>query len=296
VDFERLAAFRAVARERGFSRAARKVFKTQPAVSQAVAALEAELGVRLFDRRGREVSLTPEGRVLLRHVDESFAALERARAELASLTGLLQGQLRLACSDTTACWLLPPVIRSFRERFPGVDLWISNCPSPHALAKLSEREVDLAFVTLPVPGRGYTVEALSKRVDVAIFAPDHALAGRRRVTLRRLLDEPLLLLDRASQTRRFIDERIRECAGDVSPHVAMELASIEVIKRFVELGLGVSIVPQVAVQNELDSGSLAAASVFAKSQARTLGVAYSERGELPPAAAEFLALARVQLR
>lgn len=292
MDYERLSAFRAVAREGGFSRAARAIHKTQPAVSQSVAALEAELGVRLFDRAAKGVRLTDEGRVLLEHVDESFGALERARARLAAISDVVEGRLEIACSDTTACWILPPVIAAFRAQHPGVELRIANRPSPDAAARVASHEAELAFVTLPVQGAGLESEALAVREDVAIVPPDHALAGRRRIALKALLDEPLLLLDRASQTRRFVDRRIRDAGRDPEDVVAMELASIEVIKRFVQLGLGVSIVPEVAVREEVAAGALAALPVFPRAQARRLGVVTRARRELSPAGERFVALAK----
>ncbi len=294
LDSERLAAFRAVAREGGFSRAARVVHKTQPAVSQAIRALEDAVGERLFLRLGRTTLLTPAGRILLEHVDESFAALDRARARLSALHELETGELVIGTSDTNACYVLPPVLAAFRARHPGVEVRISNRPSPSTEAQVLAHEVDIGFVTLPAGSDRLVAEPLARREDVAIFPPDHPLAGRKRVRFAQLLDSPLLLLDTGSRTRAFIDERLR--AEPARHRVAMELASIEVVKRLVALGFGVSVVPRIAVAAEVAAGTLASASVFSRAQARSLGVVYARTAPLSRAAEVFVEMAREILR
>ena len=294
LDFERLKAFRAVAQERSFSRGAKRIFRTQPAVSQSVAALERQVGQRLFDRLGRRVQLTPAGETLLTHVQEAFRTLENAQAQLDALGGLKRGMLRIGASDTTTCYLLPQVLRVFRERHPGVEIIISNRPSPGVVQQVVAREVDLGLVTLPVRHPGVAVREAAEREDVLICAPDHRLTLRRRARLEDAVRYPLLLLDRGSSTRSFIDARLQ--AAGLAPQVAMELASIEVIKRLVQLDLGVSIVPRVAVQEEVAAGKLCALCVFRRDERRKLGFIHSRNAEPTPAAREFLRLALERLR
>ncbi len=293
MDSDRMAVFRAVARSGGFTAAGRALHRTQPAISHAIRGLEDEIGAPLFVRLGRSVKLTEAGRILLEHVDEAMASIDVARARIGALSELDAGTLRLGCSDTTACYVLPPVLRAFRAAHPNVEVRVTNETSDAILRGVAEGEVDLGLVTLPAERAGVDVDRLCAREDVAILAPAHALAARKRLRLRDLLGEPLLLLDRASTSRRWIDARIGDTG--VTPHVAMELASIEVVKRFVALEFGVSIVPAVAVEREVRAGELVARSVFARAQRRGLGVARSSRAPLPPAAEAFLALSRSSL-
>jgi len=294
LDSERLASFRAVAREGGFSRAAARLHKTQPAVSQAVRALEEDVGETLFVRGGRTTQLTAAGEILLEHTEESFAALERARVRLEALRGLEAGDLTIGTSDTTACYVLPPVLAAFRDRHPGIELRLSNRPSPITEAQLPAREVDVGFVTLPAVSPKLASEPLVVREDVAIFAPDHPLAGRKRVRLAEFLESPLLLLDAGARTRSVIDERLRAHAGStrVAARIAMELASIEVVKRLVALGFGVSIVPRIAITQEVEAGTLASAELWKRADARTLGIAYLANSPLTAAAKRFMEIAR----
>ena len=293
LDSERLRAFHAVAREGGFSRAAARLHKTQPAVSQAVRALEEDVGEPLFLRLGRRVALTRAGEILLEHVEQSFAALDGARLRLAALSGLEAGELVIGTSDTNACYVLPPVLAAFRAAHPGIELRLANRPSPETERQVLEREVDVGFVTLPVEHPRLEAEPLLDREDVAIFAPGHRLAGRKRVRFEDLAREPLLLLDRGSRTRSWIDERLAACRE--APRVAMELASIEVVKRLVTLGFGVSIVPRIAVEAEVAAGVLAVATLSPRGSARSLGVVYPRGAPLSRAADAFVALAREML-
>jgi DNA-binding transcriptional LysR family regulator len=290
LDSERLRSFRAVARTGGFSRAAARLHKTQPAVSQSVRALEADVGEPLFHRLGRSVRLTRAGEILLEHVEQSFAALDVARDRLEARATLEAGELSIGTSDTNACYVLPPVLAAFRKAYPGIEVRISNRPSPATERQVEAREVDVGFVTLPVESPKLTAEWLRVREDIAIFAPEHRLAGRSRVRFAELVREPLLLLDRGSRTRNLMDAHLTAAA--VEPRIAMELASIEVVKRLVALDFGVSVVPRIAAEAELAAGSLAGATVFPRSAARGLGVVYPRNAPLSQAAARFVEMAR----
>lgn len=290
LDSARLRVFAAVARAGGFSRAAARLHRTQPAVSQAIRALEDDVGEPLLVRLGRGVKLTAAGEVLLEHAERSFAVLDAARERLQALQSLEAGELAIGTSDTNACYVLPPVLGAFRARYPGVELRISNRPSPITEQQVMARDVDLGFVTLPPGSNRLVAEALMVREDVAILPPAHRLAGRKRIRVAELRDEPWLLLDRGSRTRAWIDARLAGGPGGV--RVAMELASIEAIKRLVALGFGISVVPRIAVAAEVASGALACASIFPRREARQLGVVRPRGVPLGRAAAAFLSLAR----
>jgi DNA-binding transcriptional LysR family regulator len=232
------------------------------------------------------VELTQPGQLLLQDIQHAFDALEHARMRIEAWRGLERGRLTVGASDTTACYILPPALRAFRRRYPRIEIIISNRPSPVTLQHVLAHEVDLGIVTLPVSHPSVVVTELLLREDVVICSPRNSLAARKRMRVEELGAHPLLLLDRGSNTRSFIDERLRKAR--VAPHVAMELGSIEVIKRLVQLDFGVSIVPQVAVTAEVERGALCAIPVFNKDEARRLGAIHLRKGFLSPAAQEFL--------
>lgn len=290
---DRLRAFVAVARERGFTRAARVLGRSQSSVSQAVALLEDELGESLLVRDGRSVHVTAAGTVLLERAERAFAELAAAQSELAALRGLETGRLTLGTTDTLATYLLPPVFARFRQRYPGVDMKLVNRPSPTLAERVADRAVDLAIASLPLPGSladRVRVTRLAAQRDALICAPDHALAGRSRVSLRAVAAHPLLLLDPSTGTRALLDERFAELG--VRPTVVMEMSSVEVLKRLVELGFGASIVPAMAAAREVAGGSLVAIDVRGLGRGRDIGALTPTAGPLAPAASAFIGLAR----
>jgi DNA-binding transcriptional LysR family regulator len=303
IDADQLLAFVTVARERGFSRAARRLGRTQSAVSQAIARLEADLGGRLFLRGGRGAELTAAGRALLGGAQRILEEMERARQGLQALGELRQGLLTVGTSDTLACHVLPPVIAAFRARHPGVDLRLDNRPSPVTAERVAERAVDLGVVSLPLPpdlraaGRPLAerlqVEPLARQEEVAICPPGHPLARRRRAPLEALLEYPLLLLDRSTGARALLDGELARLGA--TPDVAMEMSSVEVLKKLVELGLGVSVVPALAVEREVAAGVLAAVRLVGMAAERWVGLLTPAAGPLPAAAGAFAELTRAIL-
>ncbi len=300
LDSARLAAFAAVARSGGFSKAANQLGKTQSSVSQAVLQLERELGQKLFSRDGHTPRLTDAGRALLVRATRIFDEMAQAGAELARLSELTFGELVVGTSDTLACYFLPPVFAAFRERYPKVELRIDNRPSPVIAQRVSEQRVDVGIVSLPLPESlglsGKTVTerldcvVLAPQEDVAVCAPTHPLAKRQRVSVRDLASHPLLLLDRTTSSRALVEAAF--AAEKLEPSLAMEMSSVEVLKRLAELSFGVAIVPRFSVQREQQGGTLAVLKLEHFGAARSVG-ALTPRAFAPTrAAGAFLELAR----
>ena len=302
LDSARLAAFSAVATAGGFSKAAKQLGKTQSSVSQAVLLLERELGQRLFSRDGHRPRLTDAGRALLARATRIFEEMALAESELAGLGALDSGELVLGSSDTLACYFLPPVFAAFRERYPKVELRIDNRPSPVIAERVSEGQVDLGIVSLPLPSSlalsGRTLRErldcveLAPQEDVAVCSPAHALAKakRKQVGVRELAKHPLLLLDRTTSSRALVD--LAFAAEKLKLELAMEMSSVEVLKRFAELGFGVAIVPRFSVQREREAGTLRVLRLEHFGAPRSVG-ALTPRAFAPTRAAlAFLSLAR----
>jgi DNA-binding transcriptional LysR family regulator len=295
LDSDRLLAFATVARESGFSRAARVLGKTQSAVSQAVIQLERDVGLPLFRRDGRATRLTDAGRELLDHTERVFAEMEAARQRISALGELRTGRLTIGTSDTLACHLLPPVFRAFRERFPGIELKLENRPSPETARAVLERRVDLGVVVLPLAGfaEKLVTVSLAAHVDTVICLPSHPLARRKTVRARDLADAPLLLLDRSTGTRAHVDAAFERAR--IRPRVTMEMSSVEVLKRLVELGFGASIVPKMAVATEVARGTLAAIGFSGGGRARHVGIVTPKNTVLSPATSAFVQTATSEL-
>jgi DNA-binding transcriptional LysR family regulator len=256
MELTQLRSFYAIARERSVTRAATRLGLTQPALSLQIKALEAELGEVLFTRQRKQMQLTQAGELLYQHVQTVLATLDEAKAEVAALQHLLRGHLAIATSDTNCAYVLPPVLRQFRGHYPQVRIDIRNRMSSQVVELVVDHEVDFGIATLPMVHRQVTTETLFHREDVVICPVDHPLSRATSVSLAQVSPYPLLALSPGSTSRQFLDMAFQR-AG-VPMQVAMNLGSIEVIKRFVESGLGVAIVPRIAVAEETQRGRLVA--------------------------------------
>lgn len=289
MDLYQLRGFFEIARERSFTRAADKLFLTQPAISLQIKALEEELGEILFERLRKNIRLTPAGEILYRRVQEVFDRLEVAREEIATLQQVLRGRLVIGTSDTNCTYLLPGPLQQFREQYAGVELDIRNRMSSEIGQMVLDHAVDFGLATLPAKHRDLVSEELFERSDVLICQPDHPLARRNQVRLQDIVEFPLLALERGSTSRRLLEEAFIRANLELQP--AMNLASIEVIKRFVEVGMGIALVPRMAVEKEAESGLLRAVRVRGL-EPRVIGLIEHRGRRRSPAAQAFLDILR----
>ena len=292
MDLDRLKGFVETAREKSFTRAAEKLFLTQPAVSLQVKALEDELGEALFERRGRQILLTGAGRLLFARAEAILEMAEQIRQDMAALGELRAGRLSIGTSDTNCAYVLPPAVKAFRQAYPGIEIRLTDRMSPEVVRLVLEGAVDFGLATLPVTEPRVRTRPLFIREDVAVCGPTHRLAHAETVDLRALSDSAMLMLERGSTSRGLMDRMFSE-AG-LHPQVTMELGSIEVIKRFVEIGLGVAIVPEVAVREEVRSGRLTALRATGL-PVRQVGMVRREGGHLSRAATAFLRFLEMHL-
>ena len=283
MELQQLRGFYEVAREGSFTRAAARLFLTQPAVSQQVKSLEEELGQALIVRGRRRVDLTAAGRALYARTTTVFAELAGARQELDAMGQVVRGRVILATSDTNCTYVLPTVLRRFRTRYPQVEVDIRNKMSSEVRQLTLSDHVDFGLVTLPARDRGLRAEPLFERGDVWICPPGHELSVRKSIRPATVGRFPLLALERGSQSRALLDDVLQR-AG-VRPRPAMELGSIEIIKRFVEIGFGIALVPAVSVVREVAEGRLVAVAALGFDN-RSIGlVRHRGRPESPAAAA-----------
>jgi DNA-binding transcriptional LysR family regulator len=287
--------FVAVADAGSFRGAAARSGVSQPAVSQAVAALEAELGARLFDRAGRAVALTPAGAALVdaaRRVIHDFDALP---AVLEARSGEVRGRLEVGTTDAASIYVLPKVYRAFGRRYPLVETSVRVEGTESLLRQLEAGEIEVAIVTVEagalkaVVPAGFSVEPLFREALQFIISGRHPLAGRRRVALAELATTPLITFKAASITRQAIDARFLE--DGLAPKVAMEMSSPEAIKKLVEVGLGASVLPARSVAAEVRAGTLAVLPIPGPKLERVLGVVRDARRTPSSAASAFLRLA-----
>jgi DNA-binding transcriptional LysR family regulator len=249
-----LTTFAAVARHGSLTRAAEELHLSQPAVTQHIAALEHTLGCRLLTRHGRGVRLTPEGeRLLVFHhrVEGSLADLRREIDDMQ--TGAL-GHLSVGAGLTICIFVLPALLAEYRTHHPGIELHVRSGRTQQVLEMVVDEQVDLGLVTSPVRHRAVETIPLYHDRMVVVARPDHPLADGGPLDATSLASQRLILFERGSGFRTYLQE-VFEGKG-VLLHADFELDSIEAIKEMVLAGLGLSVVPEIAVARELAAGML----------------------------------------
>lgn len=244
--FTQLEAFCRVVELGSFSAAAEALVVTQPAVSLQVRSLERELGVRLLDRRGRSVTLTPEGRAVYRHARAILHLRQRIYREI---QGASARPVRLGASATGVSYYLPPLLHAFAEANPGAAVTTRVDITDRILQGLLDGELDLGLVWGPVRCAEVEEERLGWDRFCLIAYPDHPLAHRGRAHARELQGEPFVLGMPGSLTRRFIEAQLSRVG--VAPRAQVEALTTADMKRAVENGLGLAVVSRKAVEEEL---------------------------------------------
>ncbi len=252
-----LQTLQAVARHGSFSRAARELHLTQPAVSMQVRQLERALGLPLLERVGKRAFPTKAGEVLLAHAGRARRELEAGLEVVQQLRGVVAGRLRLGTSASFSIYLLPPALRRFRSRYPKTELTVVTGNAPEIARGVVQNDLDVGIVSLPVRERELAVTAFHRHELVAIAPPDRRWRRGQRVRASELAREPLILFEPGATLRRVIDAWFQR-AG-VAPALPMELNNTEAIKKLVESGLGLSVTSWFSVEAEVRARKLAAA-------------------------------------
>lgn len=285
MDIAGLRAFIIIAEGGSFSLAAEHLHLTQPAVSKRIAALEAELNVRLFDRLNRTVRLTEAGVLLLPRARRILAEIDDSRRALRNLAGTITGSLILATSHHIGLHRLPPVLRTFAARYPQVQLDMRFMDSELAGAAVLRGEVELAVMTLP-PRTEPPLEALPLWRDplTAVAARAHPLAEHPAPTAAQLAAYPAILPGAATFTRQAIEDGLARL--HVAPPIAFSTNYLETIKMMVAVGLGWSVLPRTMLDGELVELAIAGLAIE-----RTLGVVRHTGHTLSNAARSLLDIA-----
>jgi DNA-binding transcriptional LysR family regulator len=285
MDLPQLETFLAVVEERSFSRAAQRLLRTQPAVSQVIRKLEDELGEPLFERSSRDGSLTAAGEVLRSYAERLVGLREEAASAVRELKTLERGQLNLAANEYTTLYLLPLLDR-FRHISPHISLTVQRSLASRIPEDILARRAELGVLSFrPDPEQFHSVLVYSDAVAFLVHA-GHPLAGRRRVHLRELGAQNFVAHNVASPLRRQI---IAIFAQHKTPlNIGVELPSLEAVKRFVAMGNGVAFMPEIAAAREIERGELVKVPIVEVKLERHLRLVYRRAAALSHSAVAFL--------
>lgn len=280
MTIRQLEVFLAIAHAQSFSRAAERIQLSQPTLSEHMKELEEELGVPLFVRHSRSVSLTESGRVFEDYATRVVATLAAGRQAIAELGGLKRGSLVVGASTTPGTYVLPARIAKFRDEYPGITVALRIANSRAVEERVRDGEVDLAVIGGHVLGPSERCVAAGILDELQLIVPPNHPVKDASLSPARLARERLLIREEGSATRQATERALREAGVTFRP--AMELDHTETIKRAVMAGLGVAFVSRYAVEDEVRSGRLRALPVQRMKIRRHFHVIHDERR--PPSA------------
>jgi len=288
MDLQSLKIFLAVAHERSFSRAAAKVHRTQPAVSQAVRRLEADLGEELFDRSSKSGTLTDAGRVLQNYGQRLVRLAEETESAMRELRDLRRGRVLIGANEAAVHTLLPLVAR-FRQRHPQIAIDVRRVPARQIAVEVQQGSLDFGALSFHPPEEGLLEVTVGSDELVLLVPPSHSLAARRQVTMEDVAGERIIAHNDPSPARervlRLFEER------NITLNIVLALPSLDGIKRAVELQLGVALLPRRCAITEIAAGRLVALPVAGLSRRRLLTLV-CRRAHRSHAADAFLAVAQ----
>lgn len=289
MTFEDLRAFAAVAGARSFSRAARSLNRTQSAVSQAVRRLEDDTGETLIDRSSRDGTLTDAGRVLLDYATRLLRLAHEAGRAVGDLRNVRTGRVLIGSNEGGVHAVLP-LIEAFHPRYPGVLVEIRRLHARQMAREVLERAVDFGVLTFNPQERELASLAIGTDELVLLVAPGHPAAARRQVTMEEMGRLRVIAHNDPSPARERV---LRLYERRHTPlNICLSLPSLDGIKRAVETGLGVALLPRRCAQGELARGQLVAVRVPELRSPRPLRLVYRRTGDLSHAAEAFLDVAR----
>ena len=277
--------FLAVAEERSFSRAAARLHRTQPAVSQAIAKLEGELGEVLFDRSSRDGTLTDAGEVLREYAAKLLNLRNEAAGALTELRELHRGRLNLAANEYTCLYLLP-LLDEFRRQNPWIKLAVQRTLASRISDEVLMHSVELGVLSFR-PDDAQVKSTVVYRDELAfVVNPRHPLAGAGKVSIRQLGPQNFIAHNIPSPQRQKVIQAFKRHKTPLQ--MGVELPSLEAIKRFVQMGNGVALVPGLTVRPELASGVLVQVQVPELQMERKLRLVHRRQASLSHAALAFL--------
>jgi DNA-binding transcriptional LysR family regulator len=284
-----LHAFVTVAEERSFSVAARRLHRTQPAVSQAIRRIEEELGDRLFDRSSRNGALTEAGTLLLEHARRLLRMVTEAQSAVRELQQVRRGRVVIGANEAAVHSLLP-FVRDYAAGHPQVTVEVRRVPSRRIATELLDRSMDFGVMTFQPADRGLQSIPLGSDELVMLAHPKHPLAKRKRVSIGEVGREVVIAHNDPSPTR---DRVLRLYERKHAPiNIQISLPSLDGIKRAVEMGVGVAVLPRRCALTEIERGDLVAVKVPELEARRTVRFVFRRTGELSHAASAFLDLVR----
>ncbi len=278
--------FHTVARMGSFTKAAKELGISQPAVSIQVRELERTMSTTLLSRTRNGVLLTDTGETVYRYTGRIFSLADEMQYAIQDITGLRAGKLTIGSSSTPGEYILPIVIGEFRKRYPDVDVSLSIANTQRIIDRVLNRDLDIGMAGAPVSIKGVASFPYVDDEVVLVASASHPLGLSRSVSLKDVASEPFIMRESGSATRRAAEKALAKSGSNIK--VAMELASNEAVKRAASAGLGIGVVSKYAIGPDVAAGLLRALRVDGWACRRKLTVFYRDDTHITAAQSAFL--------
>ncbi|MBP3926522.1 MAG: LysR family transcriptional regulator, partial [Clostridium sp.] len=274
INYELYKVFYHVANTLSFSEASKQLFISQSAVSQSIKVLEKKLNQPLFIRSTKRVQLTPEGEILLKHIEPAMNLIKQGENQLLEANTLNGGQLRIGASDTICRYYLVPFLKEFHQKYPNVHIKVTNQTSIACAKLLDSGQVDFSITNYPNSGLSNTqnVRIIHEFYDVFIANEEYSALKNKKVSLKELQTYPILMLDRKSTTSEFLHSMFQKHQLDLVPEI--ELSSNDLLIDLARIGLGIAFVPNYCIPK--NEKNLFIVDLSEKLPTRQMVVVYNE--------------------
>lgn len=258
MDIKQLEVFNSIYKHKNFSNAAKELFISQPTVSAHIKSLEDDLGLQLFNRKNKAMgNLTDAGKILYQYSTQILSLVREAEASLANYKKGHSGSLSLVTSHSFCYWVLPKILENFNHMYPSVDIILHTEFTPKMIEMVYNREVHFAIARTSTPD--FSDDTLQSELigqDPAVFvvSPNHPFAEGKSVSIEDILQEQFIVYGKKSSFWPQIQSVFTNMGYTIK--TGMELNDINAVKKMIEINMGISIVPQISVQNELDNGTI----------------------------------------
>lgn len=289
INLELYRVFYYVVKSGSISKASQELFISQPAVSQSVRQLESKLGGQLFFRTPKGITLTPEGAVLYKYIEQGYNLFLLAESKFSEAINLDAGEIRIGASDMTLKYFLLPHLEEFHKRYPKVRIKVTNGPSPETVASLKNGLIDFGVVSLPLSDDS-AIDVIDAMEIQDCFIANYRFGhlASKKIALTELSDYPVIMLEKNTSTRRYIDNFLSSNGVHIVPEI--ELATSDLLVQFARRGLGISCVVRNFAEIDLANGGLFELELSEKIPPRQIGIIKLKNTPLSAAAVKFIEL------
>jgi len=286
INLNQLRAFYQAAKCQNVSLAAKRLFVSQPAVTAQVKLFEDNCGLKLFKKKGRNLYLTDEGKTLFNYARKIFEYEKKIEGAVAQLKELKKGSLRLGSARTYARYFMPFLLTGFRDAYPHIKIHLDEGSSLEMIHSLIDLKNEVVIVAEAPGNPNIAFIPFSREELVLILPPNHPLANMGSISFEQLAEDPIIMKDPGSGTRKLVDELFAK--NDCTPNILMETGDAEIIKLLVQHGEGISFLVKEAVAVELQEKKLVTVPLKKHSIFLDVSIAYLENQPLSPPAQAFL--------